>query len=120
MNTSLSFVHFSFGADLATRILDRAVQYLEDAQNHKADLVDSNADVLSIWGSCLHAKARIVDNQSQGDRNPATSLVEKAIEILVKAESMQGEQGDAKTLEVVCVGKKKKSKMQLCLLSLEP
>ncbi|KAK3825831.1 MAG: hypothetical protein J3Q66DRAFT_110205 [Benniella sp.] len=94
-------LNLKLNSDLATRILDRAVQYLEDAQKHKADLVDSNADVLTIWGSCLHAKARIVDNQSQSDRNPAASLVEKAIEILVKAESMQGEQGDAKTLEVL-------------------
>ncbi|KAG0245833.1 hypothetical protein B0O80DRAFT_302093 [Mortierella sp. GBAus27b] len=87
--------------DLATRIFDQAIQHLEGAQKHKAELVDASADVLTIWGSSLHSKARIVDNQSQGDGNPATALVEKAIEILVKAEGMQDKQSAAKTLEAV-------------------
>jgi hypothetical protein len=86
---------------LAVKVFDRAIHYLEDAQKVSADLVDSNADVLSIYGSCLHSKARLVDNQSQSEDNPAKAYVEKAIELLVKAEELQDEDGDAKTLEAV-------------------
>ncbi|KAF9927844.1 hypothetical protein BGZ65_006574 [Modicella reniformis] len=88
-------------SNLATTIFDQAIQHLKDAQKHMAELVDSNSVALGIWGSCLHSKARIVDNQKQGDGNPATGLVERAIEILVKAEGMQDEQSDAKTLEAL-------------------
>lgn len=87
--------------DLAAKVFDRAIQHLEDAQKANAALIDSNPDVLSIYGSCLHSKARLVDNQSQGDDNPAKAYVEKAIELLVKAEELQDEDGDAKTLEAV-------------------
>ncbi|KAG0290914.1 hypothetical protein BGZ96_005635 [Linnemannia gamsii] len=87
--------------ELAVRVFDRAIQHLEDAQQVNADLVDSNADVLSIYGSCLHSKARLVDNQSQSEDNPAKAYVEKAIELLVKAEELQDEDGDAKTLEAL-------------------
>ncbi|KAG0322744.1 hypothetical protein BGZ97_004399 [Linnemannia gamsii] len=87
--------------ELAVKVFDRAIHYLEDAQKVSADLVDSNADVLSIYGSCLHSKARLVDNQSQSEDNPAKAYVEKAIELLVKAEELQDEDGDAKTLEAL-------------------
>lgn len=87
--------------DLAAKVFDRAIQHLEDAQKANAALIDSNPDVLSIYGSCLHSKARLVDNQSQGDDNPAKAYVEKAIELLVKAEELQDEDGDAKTLEAL-------------------
>ncbi|KAF8941308.1 hypothetical protein EDD21DRAFT_370871 [Dissophora ornata] len=87
--------------DFATKVFDQAIQHLESAQKSKQESVDSNADVLSIYGSCLHSKARLVDNQALGDENPATSFVERAIEILVKAEDMQDQQGDPKTLEAL-------------------
>lgn len=87
--------------ELAAKVFDHAIQHLEDAQKAKAALIDSNPDVLSIYGSCLHSKARLVDNQSQSEDNPAKAYVEKAIEFLVKAEELQDEDGDAKTLEVV-------------------
>ncbi|KAF9089648.1 hypothetical protein BGX29_011930 [Mortierella sp. GBA35] len=86
---------------LATKVFDRAIEHLEDAQGANADLVVSNPDVLSIYGSCLHSKARLVDDQTQGEENPAKAYVEKAIELLVKAEELQDEEGDAKTLEVL-------------------
>lgn len=86
---------------MAAKVFDHAIQHLEDAQQANTDLIDSNADVLSIYGSCLHSKARLVDNQSQSENNPAKAYVEKAIELLVKAEELQDEDGDAKTLEVV-------------------
>ncbi|KAF8934078.1 hypothetical protein BGZ47_010523 [Haplosporangium gracile] len=87
--------------ELAAKVFDRAIQHLEDAQQTNADLINSNPDVLSIYGSCLHSKARLVDDQSQSEDNPAKSYVEKAIELLVKAEELQDEDGDAKTLEVL-------------------
>ncbi|KAK3843536.1 MAG: hypothetical protein J3R72DRAFT_473810 [Linnemannia gamsii] len=87
--------------ELGAKVFDKAIQHLEDAQKAKVDLIDSNADVLSIFGSCLHSKARLVDNQSQSEDNPAKAYVDKAIELLVKAEELQDEEGDAKTLETL-------------------
>ncbi|KAF9911186.1 hypothetical protein EC991_004410 [Linnemannia zychae] len=87
--------------ELAVKVFDKTIQHLEDAQRANADLVNSNADVLSIYGSCLHSKARLVDNQSQSEDNPAKAYVERAIELLVKAEELQDEDGDAKTLEAL-------------------
>ncbi|KAG0203664.1 hypothetical protein BGX28_004108 [Mortierella sp. GBA30] len=94
-------VDLTLNKALATKTFDSAIHHLESVQSTKPDLVESNADVLSIYGSCLHSKARIVDNQTQGAQNPAMTLVEKAIELLVKAEEMQDEMGDAKTLEAL-------------------
>ncbi|KAI7831262.1 hypothetical protein BC939DRAFT_438046 [Gamsiella multidivaricata] len=91
----------TYNIDLATKVFDQAIQHLEDAQESKSELFNSSADVLSVYGSCLYSKARLVDNQSQGDENPAKDFVEKAIELLVKAEGMQDEEGDAKTLEAL-------------------
>ncbi|KAG0323064.1 hypothetical protein BGZ99_002958 [Dissophora globulifera] len=88
-------------SDLAKAIFNQAIRHLEDAQKSQPESVDSNADVLTIYGSCLYSKARLVTTQSQGDLNPATTFVEKAIEVLVRAEDMQDDQGDAKTLEAL-------------------
>ncbi|KAF9918955.1 hypothetical protein BX616_003746 [Lobosporangium transversale] len=87
--------------ELACKTFDRALELLEDAQKHKADAVDSSADALSLFGSILYNKAKAADNQAEGDENPAKGLLERAIEMLVKAENMQGEDGDAKTLETL-------------------
>ncbi|KAF9113352.1 hypothetical protein BGX27_001741 [Mortierella sp. AM989] len=91
----------SLNSDLATNIFDQAIQHLEDAKKASSSLVESNSDVLSLYGSCLYSKAKLVNDQTEGDENPAKQFVEKAIEILVKAETMQGEEGDAKTLETL-------------------
>ncbi|KAF9919430.1 hypothetical protein FBU30_011033 [Linnemannia zychae] len=87
--------------DLTEKVFDRAIKYLEDAQKVNADLVDSNPDVLSIYGSCFHSKARLVDDHTQSEKNPANEYVEKAIALLLKAEALQNEEGDAKTLEAL-------------------
>lgn len=88
-------------ADLARKVFDSAVKHLEHVQSASSDLIDSNADVLTIYGSCLYSKARLVDNQNAGDQNPAKTFVEKAINLLSKAEDLQSESGDAKTLEAL-------------------
>ncbi|KAF9198915.1 hypothetical protein BGZ49_000137 [Haplosporangium sp. Z 27] len=89
--------------ELATKVFDQAILHLEQAKTSLSSLVESNADVLSIYGSCLYSKAKlaIVNNQIGGDESSAKEFLEKAIEILVKAETMQGEEGDAKTLETL-------------------
>ncbi|KAG0307800.1 hypothetical protein BGZ98_009731 [Dissophora globulifera] len=87
--------------DLAKAIFNQAIGHLEDAQKSQPESVDSSADVLTIYGSCLYSKARLVTTQSQGDLNPAATFVERAIEVLVRAEGMQDDQGDAKTLEAL-------------------
>ncbi|KAF9183708.1 hypothetical protein BGZ51_000772 [Haplosporangium sp. Z 767] len=87
--------------DLVAKIFDQAIQHLEAAQSAKPDLIDSNSDALTIYGSCLHSKARLVDSQDPGNQNPAYALVEKAIELLVKAKDMQVEWTNAKTLEAL-------------------
>ncbi|KAG0266292.1 hypothetical protein BG011_002700 [Mortierella polycephala] len=87
--------------DLVAKILDQAIQHLEAAQSVKPDLIKSNPDALTIFGSCLHSKARLVDNQDPGDQNPAYALVEKAIELLTMANDMQDEEANAKTLEAL-------------------
>ncbi|KAF9936527.1 hypothetical protein BGZ67_002250 [Mortierella alpina] len=88
-------------ADLARKVFDSAVKHLEHVQSINSDLIDSNADVLTIYGSCLYSKARLVDNQNSGDQNPATTFVEKAINLLSIAEELQDGSGDAKTLEAL-------------------
>ncbi|KAF8979541.1 hypothetical protein BGZ46_005308 [Entomortierella lignicola] len=89
--------------ELATKVFDQAILHLEEAKTSLPSLVESNADVLSIYGSCLYSKAKlaIVNNQIGGDESSAKKFLEKAIEILVKAETMQGGEGDAKTLETL-------------------
>ncbi|KAI1307874.1 hypothetical protein EDD11_004376 [Mortierella claussenii] len=87
--------------ELATRVFDQAIVHLEQAQKSKEDLVDKNADMLSLLGSCHHSKAKLVDNQGEGGENPALKYVEKAIEFLTKAEAIQGEDSDVKTLETL-------------------
>ena len=85
--------------DLAVSILDQAIKHIEDAQSVKAELIDENADILTIYGSCVFSKARLATHKN--DDSVAKPLLDKAIEILVKAESMQDEEGDYKTLETV-------------------
>ncbi|KAF9357040.1 hypothetical protein BGX26_004336 [Mortierella sp. AD094] len=91
----------NLNSELATRIFDQAIQHLEDAKKSLPSLFESNADVLSLYGSCLYSKAKLVNNQEGGDENSAKQFIEKAIETLAKAEVMQGEEGDAKTLETL-------------------
>ncbi|KAF9286459.1 hypothetical protein BGZ68_002883 [Mortierella alpina] len=88
-------------ADLARKVFDAAAKHLEHVQSTNSDLISLNADVLTIYGSCLYSKAKLVDNQNQGEQNPATTFVEKAISLLSKAEELQDESSDAKTLEAL-------------------
>ncbi|KAG0004186.1 hypothetical protein BGZ79_010055 [Entomortierella chlamydospora] len=91
----------NLNSELATKIFDQAIQHLEDAKASLPSLFESNADVLSLYGSCLYSKAKLVNNQEGGDENAAKQFVENAIETLTKAEVMQGEKGDARTLETL-------------------
>ncbi|KAF9174002.1 hypothetical protein BGX21_007233 [Mortierella sp. AD011] len=91
----------NLNSELATKIFDHAIQHLENAKASLPSLFESNADVLSLYGSCLYSKAKLVNNQEGGDENVAKQFVEKAIETLTKAEVMQREKGDAKTLETL-------------------
>ncbi|KAF9432710.1 hypothetical protein BGZ76_010431 [Entomortierella beljakovae] len=87
--------------DLATSIIDEAIRHLDEAKEKLPSSVESNPDILCLYGSCLFSKAKLVDNQGCGDENPATRIVDKAIEVLINAESMQAEEGDSKTFETL-------------------
>ena len=85
--------------DLARQLFEQAFQHIEKARAAKPELFEQNADIQSLYGSCLFNKARMVTHE--GNEQESKKLLDKAIEILTKAEDMQGEPGDAKTLETV-------------------
>lgn len=85
--------------DLARQLFEQAFQHIEKARAAKSELFEQNADIQSLYGSCLFNKARMVTHE--GNEQESKKLLDKAIEILTKAEDMQGEPGDAKTLETV-------------------
>lgn len=85
--------------DLARQLFDQAFLHIEKARAAKPELFEQNADIQSLYGSCLFNKARMVTHE--GNEQESKKLLDKAIEILTKAEDMQGEPGDAKTLETV-------------------
>ncbi|KAF9586559.1 hypothetical protein BGW38_002076 [Lunasporangiospora selenospora] len=86
-------------SDLATQVLDSAVQHIAAAQEVNSELVDDNADVLCIKGSCIFSKARLANHH--GDESESKRILEEAIQILLKAEEMQGDREDAKTKETL-------------------
>ncbi|KAG0046054.1 hypothetical protein BGZ83_008741 [Gryganskiella cystojenkinii] len=92
-----------FNRDLALQILDQAIKHIEEAQSTKAELVDKNADVLTIYGSCVFSKARLSTPAGEDfeDQSAAKPLLVKAIEILLKAEELHDEEDDYKTLETL-------------------
>ncbi|KAF9295747.1 hypothetical protein BGZ74_010668 [Mortierella antarctica] len=80
-------------------LFEQAFQHIEKARAAKPELFEQNADIQSLYGSCLFNKARMVTHE--GNEQESKKLLDKAIEILTKAEEMQGEPGDAKTLETL-------------------
>ncbi|KAG0031992.1 hypothetical protein BGZ81_000162 [Podila clonocystis] len=92
-------VDIQLNNDLARQLFEQAFQHIEKARAAKPELFDQNADIQSLYGSCLFNKARMVTHE--GNEQESKKLLDKAIEILTKAEEMQGEPGDAKTLETL-------------------
>ncbi|KAI9238424.1 MAG: hypothetical protein BYD32DRAFT_266947 [Podila humilis] len=92
-------VDIQLNNDLARQLFEQAFQHIERARAAKPELFEQNADIQSLYGSCLFNKARMVTHE--GNEQESKKLLDKAIEILTKAEDMQGEPGDAKTLETL-------------------
>ncbi|KAG0091630.1 hypothetical protein BGZ92_000222 [Podila epicladia] len=92
-------VDIQLNNDLARQLFEQAFQHIEKARTAKPELFEQNADIQSLYGSCLFNKARMVTHE--GNEQESKKLLDKAIEILTKAEEMQGEPGDAKTLETL-------------------
>ncbi|KAG0234747.1 hypothetical protein BGW42_006210 [Actinomortierella wolfii] len=92
-------VDLSFNTSFAETIFTTALGHLDHAKQVDPALVDDNADVLTLRGSCLFHVARIA-NQT-GDESGASNNFEQAKQLLSKAEEMQGDNEDAKTLELL-------------------
>ncbi|KAF9399773.1 hypothetical protein BGZ94_005648 [Podila epigama] len=92
-------VDIQLNRGLSQLLFNEAIKHIEEARKVKPEVVDLNADIQSLYGSCLFNKARLASQQ--GDEQESKRLLDKAIEILLKAETMHGDPGDAKTLETL-------------------